>query len=197
MRPGQKEKRALLEARYGRPDRRSIRVGTAELLRAIGRFLDPKLSRFVSDEHRAYPSAIRDAGLGQLPHLRVPGSAQRTAMNPLFEVNLADMSIRHGNSSQKRETIAFNKRRQAGLERAWLWAIWKNYMAPRRVKSNGASPAMLAGIRDQRLTFDEVFSKRIFPRDVALPDAWGRQAGRRVETPAVGRNRTHTAVYCT
>jgi hypothetical protein len=107
------------------------------------------------------------------------------------------MLIRHGNSSQKRETIAFNKRRQAGLERAWLLLVWRNYLAPRRVKSNGPSPAELAGICDRRLTFAEIFERRIFPQEVALPEVWRRQVARRVETPAVGRNRTHAARYCT
>ena len=197
MKPHQRRKRAILEQTYGRPDPRAVRRGTAELLAAIKPFLDMSASRLVSDRHRDYPLAIRDAGLTSLPHETVSGSDQRTAANPLFEINLADMSIRHGQSTQKRETIAFSKRRQGGIERAWLWLIWKNYMAPRRAKRrNGATPAMLANIADRRLGFDDIFGRRILAREVELPAPWARQVAREVFTPAVGRNRTNDARRC-
>ena len=198
MRPAQRRKRARLEARFGRPNPRAIEDGTTELLAAMKPFLNLSTTRFVTDRHMAYPRALRRAGLDELEHVRIPGSDQRTPMNPLFEINLADMTIRHGNSSQKRETIAFNKRRQAGLERAWLWLMYRNYMASRRVKwKNGPSPAMLAGVASRRLTFNDIFEERILPRRVALPAPWQRQALRQVQTPAVGNNRIHDAVFCT
>lgn len=195
MRPAQKRKRARLEATFPRRERNTIRRGTAELLSAIKPFLDEETLRLLSDEHWTYPLAIRDAGLDHVPHVTTPGAAQRTAQNPLFEINLADMVIRHGSSNQKRETIAFNKRRQAGLEKAITWATWKNFMRPRRVKRGGATPAMLAGLAEAPLTYETLFSARIFAADVELPAVWERQIRREIETPQVGNNRRHDAVF--
>lgn len=196
MRPSQRRKRADLEARFSRPHPQAIRRGTAELLQSIRPFLFESGTRLVSDESRWYPPAIRDAELGHLAHLRVPSSLQRTPMNPLFEINLADMMLRHGNSSQKRETIAFNKRRQAGLERAWIWALWRNFMASRREKRPGDTPAQLAGVATRRLTFEEIFEWRELPEAVSLPEPWDRQIQRKILTPVVGKNTTHDAEFC-
>jgi transposase-like protein len=196
MRPSQKRKREELEARFGRPDPQAIRRGTAELLQSIRPYLDLRRTRLVSDESRWYPPAIRDAGLGDLEHKQVSGSLQRTPKNPLFEINLADMMIRHGNSSQKRETIAFNKRRQAGLERAWIWAAWRNFMCPRRIKRPGPTPAQLAGVASRRLTFEDIFEWRLLPEAVSLPAPWGRQVQRAIDTPVIGPNTRHRARYC-
>lgn len=195
MKPAQKRKRARLEALFPKPDPQSIRKGTAELLGALKPFLDLEQLRLVSDECKAYPPAIADACFGKVPHLQIPGSQQRTPENPLFEVNLADMTLRHGSSNQKRETIAFNKRRQAGVERAWLWSTWKNFMSPRRVKRGGPTPAMVAGIAQARMQWSDVFGKRIFSDDVALPDVWQRQVRRELITPRIGTNRKHEAVF--
>lgn len=198
MRPAQKRKRERLEAVYGkRNGPNEIRRGTAELLSSIRPFLDDGTTRLLSDEHGAYRPAIRDAGLGHLPHLRVPGSAARTAANPLFEINLADMLLRHTQSSQKRETIAFNKRRQAGLERAWAMLIHRNYMGARRAKRPGPTPAMLAGITDRALTFEDIFTERIFPSSVQVPPPWQKQIRRDILTPQVGRNTLHELRYAT
>ena len=193
MKPWQKRKRTELEELHGRPDPSAVRTGTADLLRAIKPFLDLDAVRFVSDEHKRYPEALRDAGLDELPHLRISGSAQRTAANPLFEINLADMLLRHGQSSQKRETIAFNKRRQAGLERAWLWATWRNFMAPQRVKRRNAPPAVLAGIASRALSWNDIFEERILPWTVELPEVWERHVRREVLTARIPNNRTNDA----
>ena len=194
MKPWQRRKRAQLEAVFGRPDPQAIRRGTAELLRAIKPFLDNAV-RFVSDEHKRYPEALRDAGLDDRPHLQISGRAQRTAANPLFEINLADMLLRHGQSSQKRETIAFNKRRQAGVERAWLWAIWRNYMTPRRVKRRTPPPAVHAGITAKALSWNDIFEERILHWQVELPDVWQRYVKREVVTIRIARNRVHSGRY--
>lgn len=195
MRPEQKRKRARLEEAFPPPDPRAVRHGTAELLGIVRPYLDLSRTRFVSDEHPAYPPALRDAELGEIEHLRISGSAQRTASNPLFEINLVDATIRHGSSNQKRETIAFNKRRQAGLERAWIWLVWRNYMAPRRVKSKEPPPAVLAQIARRALTFEEIFGRRILQDEVALPEVLRRQVRRDVVTPRIGKNRVHEAVF--
>jgi transposase-like protein len=191
MTPRQKRRRAELEDEYGTPDGDAVEVGTRELLESVRPFFDLTKTTLVSDLCPFYPAAVRDAGFEGVPWTQVPGRAARTTDNPLFEINLADLLIRHGNSSQKRETIAFNKRRQAGLERAWLWATWRNYMRPRNVKEKDDPPAVQAGLQPRALGFEDIFGTRIFGWRQNTPAAWDRQLRRDVETavfPCYRRN---------
>ena len=193
----QRRIRAQLDARFGPRPRGAIRKGTAELLLAIKPFLDlPRIS-LRSDEHPAYPGAIRDAGLGDIPHHVTPGRDPRTRLNPLFEINLADLLLRHTGSHLKRETIAFSRRRQAALEKAALWAVQRNFMLPRRARSpHGPTPAMLAGVASHRFTFGQIFGRRIFPFEVSLADVHQRQIRRDVRTDLLfGRDRLHRKKY--
>ena len=73
-----------------------------------------------SDEHPAYPRALRRLAGYAIRHERTPSVAARTAGNPLFPVNLLDLLLRHNSAHHKRETIAFTKRHQAVIERAAL-----------------------------------------------------------------------------
>ena len=115
----------------------------------------------------------------------------RTTASPLFEINLTDLLLRHVQSNQKRETIAFSKRRQAGLEKAWSWALYRNFMAPRHVKSADPSPAAQAGFARRALTYDQVFARRVLPDEVPLPEPWQRQIRRDIETRAFRNNHRH------
>lgn len=195
MRPQQRRKRSRLEERFGRPARRSIRRGTARLLQSIKPFLDPEVVEFGSDEHPAYPGTLADAGLADRPHHTFPGSAMRTHANPLFEINLLDLKIRHGSSNQKRETIAFNKRRQAGLERAWLFAIWHNFMRPKRIRTRGATPAQLVGLAPRKLRYDDIFGARILNGESPIPPEWRRHLRRDVRTARFERNNANRRCY--
>ena len=107
----QRRRRAVLEARRGRPHPGAVELETAELLRLVAPA--PQCLELHTDDHPAYPRALR-----RLPHLRVhhrvtSARAPRTPRNPLFPVNLLDLLIRHCGANHKRETIAFSKRRQA------------------------------------------------------------------------------------
>src|SRR5258708_17336870 len=99
-----------LEARYGRPDPRSIEREMATLLEIVV----PEGARATirSDQHPAYPRALaRVRRLGRvLRHETTPSRIARTPENPLFPVNLVDLLIRHSQANHKRETIAFSKR---------------------------------------------------------------------------------------
>lgn len=192
MTDAQRVKRTILEETRGRPPRDSIRKGTAELLTSLRAFFDWKRSVLRSDEHPAYPLAVRDAGLTDVPHERIPGTLHRNARNPLWQINLADLTIRHGNSSQRRETIAFNKRRQAGLERAWIWATWRNFMHPRYTKRpRSPTPAMEAGLADRRLRFSDIFDWRLFGWRQPIPPGFERQIRRDIATLDVPNCRRH------
>ena len=103
--------------------------------------------------------------------------------------------IRHDSSNQKRETIAFNKRRQSGLEKAWIWATWRNYMRRRFVKRPSPTPAMLAELAEKPLAFEDIFDERIFDWKVPVAPAWAKQIARDIVTLDLEVNRRHRLVF--
>ena len=188
----QKNDRKEAEAAFGVPPRHSTRNAIADLLRASVPHFDPAQTQLWSDEHKEYPRAIRDAGAAAIPHKTVSSRAIRDAKNPLFPINLADMWFRHSQSNQKRDTIAFSKRRQGGIDRAWLFLSHRNYVRPRRIKSGDPPPAVQAGIARRAMTDAEIYSNRIFHDDVVLPAAWEKQIRREVVTRPIANNRRHS-----
>lgn len=193
MRPEQRAKRSRIEAAQGLPSGRATRISIAELLSAIAPNLDREGIRFVTDEHKAYPPAIRDAGFAGVPHLEVSSRRRRDHRNPLFEINLADMLFRHYHSCQTRKTIAFSRRRMAGLERAWCLVILRNYMQRRRVNGGPETPAMLAGMADRVFAWEQIFQQRILPHEAVLPPVWDRHLRREVTSNAYPNNASHKA----
>jgi hypothetical protein len=104
MSTAQKQRRAALEAAFGRPDPRSIEREMAALLElVVPRGAPPTALR--SDEHPAYPRALRRLMGRAFAHEVTSSRVPRTAANPLFPVNLADLLIRHSSANHKRETF--------------------------------------------------------------------------------------------
>ncbi len=167
MTPAQKKRRAALEAERGRPDPKAVQSGIADLLRPLlprwGDGLDvrnapvPAYLVLHSDDHPAYRRALRTLraeGLGRtLRHHITSSTKRRTTSNPLFPVNLADLLLRHGQASHRRETIAFCKRRQGALERLAIFAVWRNLIKKRREKGGEETAAMAAGVMARRLPY--------------------------------------------
>src|SRR5439155_21848861 len=118
MTEAQRRRRAALEARHGRPDPRAIQSDMGAALRIAAPEAQALTVR--SDEHPAYPRALRGLSGYAVRHECTPSVLARTAGNPLFPVNLADLLLRHNSANHKRETIAFSKRHQAVVERAAL-----------------------------------------------------------------------------
>ena len=191
----QRAKRAHLEGLHGKPSGNATREAIAELLVAIKPSLDLTSLRFVTDEHKAYPPAIRDAGLEAVPHLTISSRKFRNHRNELFEINLSDALIRHTQSCHTRKTLALNKRRQAGIERGWLWILQRNYMFQRRVNGPEVTPAMLAGIASRPLVWEDIFTRRVLPHEVELPPVWRRHIAREIITRAFAKNARNTARY--
>jgi transposase-like protein len=194
----QKRSRWGAESAHGRPDPRAIRKGTAALLAAVLPYYDRTRVEFVSDEHKAYPLAIRDAAAVGIPHVTVSSKQMRTRSNPLYAINLADNLLRHTQANHKRETIAFNRRRQAALEKGWMWAVKRNYMTRRRAKmrrGEARSPAQLAGVASEMLEFKDIFTRRIFSHEVDLPAIWNEHVARNVSTAAIANPRRHSLAY--
>ena len=128
MTAAQKKMRAKLEAKLGRPDPKGIEKDFAQLLSIVA----PRPQELVlhTDEHQAYPRALKRVPHLTIEHRTISSRAARTPQNPLFPVNLADLLIRHCGSHHKRETIAFSKRLQSGCGRMAIFAVWRNLMKP-------------------------------------------------------------------
>jgi transposase-like protein len=193
MRPAQQRKRARLEERHGRPDPQATRRSVQELL---GRVVPPGGAAVIrSDEHRAYPQAIRRLRDRTFHHEPTPSTAARTTHNPLFPANLADLLLRHCSANHKRETIAFSKRRQGVLYRAAIWMVWKNYLKSLSENRRDAPPAKGLGLIRRALTVREVLAKRLFPDADALRGWLEACYFARIPTRAIASCRVHRASY--
>jgi transposase-like protein len=193
LRPGQRARRAALEAAHGRPDPQATRRAVEEL---VGRVVPAgAAAEIASDEHRAYPQAFAQLADRRLLHPRTSSKASRTPRNPLFPANLADLLLRHASANHKRETIAFSKRRQGALYRAAIFAVWRNFMKSRSENRRDAPPAVALGHLPARLGTKALLAERRFPWRHALPAWVERCYFARIPTRAIPRCRTHTLRY--
>ena len=193
MRPSQRRKRARLERRHGRPDPRATRRQVEELL---GRVVPPGATAVIrSDEHPAYRQAMRRLRNRSFRHESTPSTAARTAQNPLFPVNLADLLLRHCGANHKRETIAFSKRRQGALYRAAIWVVWKNYIKSLSENRRDAPPAKALGLIERALSVREVLAQRLWPSREKLSGWLEACYFGRIPTRAIASCRVHRAKY--
>ena len=188
----QKRRRAELEARYGRPNPRAVAIGVKELLETISKRRTSMTVR--SDDHRAYPRAMRGLKC-QITHRITSSKQRRDKRNPLWEVNLLDLMLRHSTAAHKRETIAWAKRRQASAEKLTIFQVWRNYVKRRWENGPDVSSAMLEGLTHRRLSIADLLTHRLFPGHITLPQRWSLYYERRVKTVALVKNRLHTLSY--
>jgi len=188
----QKRRRSELEAELGRPDPKAVQTGIRELLEFVTRGRTIITGR--SDEHPAYRRSIAQLGC-RMWHNVTSSKDHRDRHNPLWEVNLADLMIRHSTAAHKRETIAWVKRRQSSAERLSIFMVWRNLMKRRWEKGPAVSSGMLKGITDRIWSVRDVLGERIFRTRVDLPKVWARYYERSVSTVGLGSNRHHTLMY--
>jgi len=189
MTAAQRHRRAALEARYGRPDPRALELSIAELIDLAAPGTYPLIVR--SDEHPAYPRALRKLRPRLIRHQCTPSVEARTPKNPLFPVNLLDLLLRHNSANHKRETIAFSKRHQSVLERAALLVAWRNFVKPFSENHGGGTPAMRIGINDRPWTIGALLKWRLFPLRMKLPTVWDRYYTRGITTSRIPNPRRH------
>jgi hypothetical protein len=191
--PKQSTKRALVEARLGRPDPQATRQSVQELMeRCIPEGAEIEVH---SDAHQAYPQAFRRLR-NRLIHHRVTSSkAMRTPSNPLFPVNLADDWLRHSSANHKRRTIAFSKRRQGAMYRAAIWQVWRNYMQSSSERKRDAPPGVKIGAISQAMSLNDVLKARRFPWRAELNGWLGECYFGRIPTRRIPNARAHRLVY--
>ena len=185
----QRRRRAELERRHGRPDPRAVELGVECLLRLAAR--DPQTLVVRSDEHPAYPRALRRLKGWTIRQERTPSTAARTASNPLFPVNLLDLLLRHNGANHKRETIAFSKREQSVVERAAVLLVWRNLIKPFSERHGGGTPAMRLGLETRPWTVERLLAERRFPGRIELPAEWRRYYRRALDTAGIPNPRRH------
>lgn len=186
----QKARRSVLETQLGRAHPNAVEEGVRSLLA-------PLLRRAVtirSDDHRAYPRAIGSLGC-EITHHITSSRQRRDERNPLWEINLLDLMIRHSTAAHKRETIAWAKRRQASIEKLSIFQVWRNYIKRRREKGNRVTPAMLLGLSSRPWRVQDLMARRLFYHKTPLPEPWSNYYNRRVRTVALAVNRTHDLRY--
>ena len=189
MRPSQRRKRRILEERYGRPDPQATLKSVQELLARIV----PAGARTTirSDEHRAYPQAMKRLRDRHFDHEQTSSKVSRTTQNPLFPVNLADLLLRHSSANHKRETIAFSKRRQGALYRAAIWAVWRNYVKSTSENRKDPPPGVRVGAIRRRLTVGEILARRLFPSRIGVSGWLERCYAGRIPTRRLEKIRFH------
>lgn len=161
----QKKKVKLIEKTHGRYPKDSVRKESEYIFEKLHK----KAKKLVlyTDEHKSYQAALSNLKLDGVEHLKINSKERRDPSNILFAVNHLHLTMRHFNSSQRRETIAFAKNEAALMDRVHLIRIHKNFMRSKfekktdyDQKSNIESPAMKVRIAKKILTFDEVFQMR-------------------------------------
>ena len=178
MTPRQKRRRTELETRYGRPDPKSIEKTVAEALALVVPSGSPEV-RLLSDEHKAYPRALKRLPDREFRHAVTSSKAPRTPYNPLFPANLLHLLMRHSGSNQKRETIAWSKRNQSMVWRDAVHRVWRNWAKHISERRKRGSPAMELGLVDRLLSWAEILKERLFATRAALEGPlegyyWGR-----------------------
>jgi hypothetical protein len=185
----QKARRGFLERTFGRPDPKAIEKEMAELLR----LLPEGEVDLRTDEHLAYPRAVRRSGR-LVKHSVTSSKEARTAHNPLFPVNLWDLLIRHSSSNHKRETIAFSKRRQNAAEKLAVLQVWRNFLKSFSEKKQDSTPAMRLGLARGKLSVVDVLEERLFVSRVGLPVRLQRYYFRETFTRRIPNGRIHDCI---
>jgi hypothetical protein len=193
MTPGQRRRRAELQARLGRPDPRAVELAVAALLRIVAP--GPQALTLHSDQHADYPRALRRCPRLRVTHTQTSSHAARTPHNPLFAANLLDLLIRHSGANHKRETIAFSKRRQSAAERLAVLLVWRNYLKWFSERRRADTPAMRLGLAERRWSVGEVLAARLFPSRIQLPEHWAAYYRRQIVTRALPGGTVHRLRY--
>lgn len=185
----QKRRRAMLEATQGRPDPRAIEKGIASLLTLA--VPTPQALVLRSDEHDAYPRALRRLPDWTFQHERTSSLEARTPGNPLFPANLLDLQLRHNSANHKRESIAFSKLAVSVIYRAAILAVWRNFLKPFSERHGGGTPAMRLGLQRTPLSVSRLLQERLFPARVGLPPEWLRYYRRQIPSREIPNVRPH------
>jgi hypothetical protein len=155
----------------------------AELVRLVSR--EPQAMQIHSDEHPAYPRALRRLKGFEIEHRVTSSKKPRTPQNPLFSVK----------GNHKRETIAFSKRRQSAAERLAILQVWRNFVKHFSERRRDACPAERLGLVSRRWAVREILRRRLFATRIELPERVARYYRREIPTRRIPNGRRHALSY--
>ena len=206
--PAQKSRRkALKTSAYAKPGSygRSVRETLDRLLRRVG---DGDRLEIVSDGHPSYRREIeRHPERTRIRHRIHPNPPRGPKGSPrspearerdrqMYAVDLLHRLARHSLAHHRRETIAFGRRHNAVMERAFLLVVWRNLVKrSSERRSDSATPAMSLGLTDKPWSWPRVLARRLFPWRVPVPSSWMKIYRRAWITPALPRNCVHDLKY--
>ena len=198
----EQQKRRITKRRtHWQPEAGGLKESISLLVHELSQFGTHTALLINTDEHPIYRKAIttdlalrwyREAGL--LSVCRTPGSAPRTAENPLFLVNYLDRMIRHRMAEHTRESIAVARNATMQMHRMWIFAWDHNARQPIRVAPRSApTRAHLAGVSPRLLhrLNREFFTRRFDLRGLIVPRSISNVWSARLATPPLRwQNRT-------
>jgi len=203
--PVQQRRLAVLERTHRRPRRGGYaRSFSRQLSRLLACSRGGPVTA-VSDAHGAYATALQRHPLrDQVRHLVYPNPRRGPKGSPrspyaverdraMFPNDLLHGLIRHSAAHHRRETVAFGRRANAVMERAWLFAVWRNFVKRRSERQAGTSgsPAMCLALTDRLWSWERVFGQRLQPSRVKVDAEEARVYARELVTPTAGRNQRH------
>jgi len=194
--PAQKAKLA----RRGRPApaRGSVRRSSTRVLDVLTGKLPPggRLT-FITDNHPSYGLAVaRHPARSRIDHRVFPNPPRGPKGSPrspearardeaMFPVDQLHALMRHSCAHHRRETIAFARRVNAAVERAFLMVVWRNFVKWRSErKPDRSTPAMWVGLADEAWSWSRVLARRLFPGRVLVPEPWKKVYRRDWDTGA-------------
>jgi transposase-like protein len=176
----------------------------ATFLQLARRFPAPTTLALDTDGKPSYRRALEDPALKNRVHLRAHpnpkgrrkghprSAADRARDRALFPVDQLHRFLRHSCAHHRRETIAFARRHNALLERAALFAVWRNLVQRRSERrSRSPVPAAALGIVPDRWTWDRVLARRIFRSEELLDGLWDQVYRRTLPTRGLPRIAPH------
>ena len=204
--PAQRRIKAELEGRHGRPARGAYTRSFARQLDRLVACARGRTVTAVSDALQAYATALRrHPERARVRHLvypnprRGPRGSPRSAYarerdRAMWPNDALHALIRHSAVHHRRETIAFGRRLNSVMERAYLLAVWRNLVKRQseRQRGPGRSPAMAVGLTDAMWSWDRVLARRLQPSRVALDPQEMRIYRREIVTPLPAGNLAHS-----
>jgi hypothetical protein len=110
----------------------------------------------------------------------------------MFPIDTLHGFVRHSVKAHVRETIAFGRRSEAQLERAHIFAVFRNLVKLRSERRPcSVTPAMWLRLTDARWSWERVFAERLQPSRVDGGAAWPVLYDRKMPTPTLTRTPPH------
>jgi hypothetical protein len=144
------------------PRRSESTLVVRKCFETLKRVHDPsEYLQMVMDQKRTYKPEIRTLFGNRISALVTESSKRaRNTSNPLFPINHTLATLRDHVSRLVRRTWASTKRKAELAHHAWIFTAWKNYVRPLSNRLRQASPAMMLGLYDRKLTLADLLRWR-------------------------------------